>query len=65
MLAEKKSATAEKKSAVAEKKSDHMSDVSAMSKVCAMSDDTKGHTIDKETPMDFLWAVVRVPIHLY
>ena len=48
----------ETKVAADREKSDRMSDVSAM------SDDTKGHAIDKETPMDSLWAVVRVPIHL-
>ena len=42
-----------------------MSDVSAMSNVCAMFEDTKGHAIDKETLMDSLWAVVKVPTQLY
>ena len=42
-----------------------MSDVSAMSNVCAMSDNPEGYAIDKESHNEnSLWAVSG-PTHLY
>ena len=60
MSATEKKSAAKKKSAVAKRGLPRPREVNQMSAVSMMSDDAKGHTIDKKTPMDFLWAASSV-----